>query len=67
MLVFPPLARGMYLKLHLQKYFLRVRQLEKFAKTFLHLNLLVKTNKTNINVDQHAVRKVHLTTSLAIC
>ena len=66
MFVFPPLARGMYLKIHLQNYLRRVRQLETLAKTFLHENLLVMTNMTIINVDQHAVRKVCLTALLAI-
>ena len=66
MLVFPPLARGMYLKLHLQKYFLRVRQLEMLTKTFLRRNLLVMTNMTIINVDQRVVRKVYLTASFTI-
>lgn len=64
--MFPPLSRGMYLKLHLQKYFLRVRQLEMLTKTFLHQNLLVMTNMTIINVDQRVVRKVYLTASLTI-
>ena len=56
----------MYLKLHLQKYFLRVRQLEMLAKTFLRQNLLVMTNMTIINVDQRVARKVHLTASFTI-
>ena len=56
----------MYMKIHLQNYLRRVRQLETLARTFLHENLLVMTNKTIINVDQHEVRKVCLTALLAI-
>ena len=52
------------MKLLLQKYLRRVRQLETLTKTFLFQNLLVMTNTTIINVDQHVVRKVCLTASI---
>jgi hypothetical protein len=54
------------MKLLLQKYLRRIRQPETLTKTFLFRNLLVMTNMTITNVDQHAVRKVCLTASLAI-
>ena len=52
------------MKLLLQKYLIRVRRLETFTKTFLLHKLLVKTNTTIVNVDQHVMRKVCLTSSM---
>jgi hypothetical protein len=64
MLVFPPFVWGVQMKLLPQKYLIRVRRHETFAKTFLSRNLLVKTNTTIINAGQHVMRKVCLTSSI---
>ena len=52
------------MKLLPQKYLRRIRQPETLTKTFLFRNLLVMTNMTITNVDQHVMRKVYLTASI---